>query len=431
MRGSAAFRTGVAPGGALAGPWVRNPLWRDARAVPSLDLDFAGNKSLVDRVTGQSLVSFTRASSGTFVGSDGLIKAAATNEPRFDHNPTTGESLGLLVEEPRTNLNLYSEDFSNAIYTLTAATVSTNTAVAPDGTTTADTVTASGTAAVSQSFTKAASAITYTGSLFVKGSVADFNLTIDDGATVNRGRARFNLSTGTLGSVVNEGTFTGTTATITSFPNNWYRLTVTTTTNTLVIARLRSFWFIGGTSIDFWAAQLEAGAFPTSYIPTTGATATRAADVASITGAAFTSFYNQAEGTVFAEANVLSSSYSTGVLWDIGAGGAFGSTEYIGWIGTGWQLGPNAASINVASSVTATLPSRTATAIKLNDSIISASGLLGALDTSCTVPASATVLTIGKGGWSGAQNYVNGTIKRLVYWGQRLPNNVLQAITQP
>ena len=461
MRGSAVFRTGIAPGGALAGPWVRDPLWTRARAVPSLDLRFADNKSLTDAVTGAQLVTFTRASSGTFVGSDGALRSAVTNlllrseefndatwtktnstvttnattapngmltaeklitnsgassgrasvsitvatdtpatlscyakqgetsvfglfisdgvtgraadfdlstgtvsgtptagmsasiqsvgdgwyrcivtvasaslagttrslrvvqtvvgndgtsglfiwgaqfeqsstvgeyipttstinsAPRFDHNPTTGESLGLLVEEARTNLNLYSEDFSNATYSLTAATVSTNTSVAPDGTTTADTVNSSGTAVVSQSFTKAASAITYTGSLFVKGSVTDFSLTIDDGTTVNRGRARFNLSTGTLGSVTNDGTFTGTTATITLFPNGWYRLTLTTTTNILITARLRPFWTGAGTSIDFWGAQLETGSFATSYIPTTSATVTRAADVASITGSNF------------------------------------------------------------------------------------------------------------------------------------------------
>jgi hypothetical protein len=220
---------------------------------------------------------------GEYVPTTSTINSA----PRFDHNPTTGESLGLLVEESRTNLSLYSEDFGNAIYSLTAATVSTNTAVAPDGTTTADTVNSSGTAVVSQSFTKAASAITYTGSLFIKGSATDFSLTIDDGTPTNRGRARFNLSTGTLGSVTNDGTFTGTTSTITLFPNDWYRLTVTTTTNTLTTARLRSFWTGAGTSINFWGAQLEAGSFSTSYIPTVAATVTRAADVASITGSNF------------------------------------------------------------------------------------------------------------------------------------------------
>ena len=104
MRGSAAFRVAVAPGGALAGPWVQNSLWTAARAVPSLDLRFAENKSLTDAKTGASLVTFTRASTGTYVGSDGLLQSATTNEARFDHNPTTGESLGLLVEEARTNL---------------------------------------------------------------------------------------------------------------------------------------------------------------------------------------------------------------------------------------------------------------------------------------------------------------------------------------
>jgi hypothetical protein len=79
MRGSAALRTGVAPGGALAGPWVQNSLWTRARAVPSLDLRFADNKSLVDATTGSKLVTFTRASSGTYVGSDGVIRNAVTN----------------------------------------------------------------------------------------------------------------------------------------------------------------------------------------------------------------------------------------------------------------------------------------------------------------------------------------------------------------
>jgi hypothetical protein len=220
---------------------------------------------------------------GEYIPTTSTINSA----PRFDHNPTTGESLGLLVEEARTNLSLYSEDFGDAVWSSSAASISTNTTAAPDGTTTADTVNSSGTAVVSQLFTKAASAITYTGSLFVKGSATDFSLTIDDGVPINRGRARFNLSTGTLGSVTNEGTFTGTTSTITLFPNGWYRLTVTTTTNTLTTARLRSFWTGAGTSLDFWGAQLEVGAFPTSYIPTVAATVTRAADVASITGSNF------------------------------------------------------------------------------------------------------------------------------------------------
>jgi hypothetical protein len=55
----------------------------------------------------------------------------------------------------------------------------------------------------------------------------------------------------------------------------------------------------GTSGIYIWGAQVEAGAFPTSYIPTTGATATRAADVASMTGTNFSSWYNVNQGTTF------------------------------------------------------------------------------------------------------------------------------------
>jgi len=72
---------------------------------PSLDLRFALAKKLDPRIT------FTRGSTGTYFGSDGLMRTAAANEPRFDHDPVTGQSLGLLVEESRQNLLTYSNDY--------------------------------------------------------------------------------------------------------------------------------------------------------------------------------------------------------------------------------------------------------------------------------------------------------------------------------
>ena len=83
-------------------------------AGASLDLYFAVTKNI------GPLVTFTRASSGTFVDSAGLITTATTNEPRFDHNPTTGESLGLWVEEARTNLVLNSGTLLTQSVTVTA-----------------------------------------------------------------------------------------------------------------------------------------------------------------------------------------------------------------------------------------------------------------------------------------------------------------------
>jgi hypothetical protein len=56
-----------------------NQLWDLAGNRPSLDLPFADNKSLVDATTGANLVDFTRASSGTYVDSEGVIRTATTN----------------------------------------------------------------------------------------------------------------------------------------------------------------------------------------------------------------------------------------------------------------------------------------------------------------------------------------------------------------
>jgi hypothetical protein len=459
---------------------VRNELWRQARAVPSLDLRFADNKSLVDATTGQNLVTFTRASSGTYVGSDGLIKTAVTNlllrseefdnaswsktassvtantivapngtvtadklvedtstgghvlvqgssgipdsasvcvscyckaaerswvaitvtdkaaiinrrwfnlsngtqgatngtisafsatnvgdgwyriavtasvgtgastpgvrislgvadntasytgdgtsgiylwgaqleqsstvgeyipttstinsAPRFDHNPTTGESLGLLVEESRTNSLVQSEDFSTT-WTQSNVTVTTNTVTAPDGTTTADTFgPVVGDGLTTTRFLRQTPALTtqqaYTLSVFVKVGTATINgiaLFVSDQTATNIFRGNFNLFT--LGTTAGSTGWATPTSTIIPYPNGWYRcilsgVTSTAHTSLRAIIYLNQFGTTADTygTIHIWGAQLEAGAFPTSYIPTTTATVTRSADVASITGASF------------------------------------------------------------------------------------------------------------------------------------------------
>lgn len=268
MRGSAVFRTGAAPGGALAGPWVRDPLWTRARAVPSLDLRFADDKSLVDAVTGASLVTFTRASSGTFVGSDGLIKTATTNEPRFDHNPTTGESLGLLVEEARTNNLLQSEDFSST-WTLSNIAVTANSVVAPDGTTTADTIAPPADGLTTTRFLRQNPVLTtqqaYTFSVFVKVGTATtngINLYVSDSTATNNFRANFNLFTLTTSP---GGTgWAVPTATIVPYSNGWYRCILTGVTSTVHVSLRAQIYLnvFGSTpdtygSIHVWGAQLE------------------------------------------------------------------------------------------------------------------------------------------------------------------------------
>jgi hypothetical protein len=402
-----------------------------------LDLRFAENKSLTDAKTGASLITFTRASTGTYVGSDGLLQSATTNEARFDHNPTTGESLGLLVEEARTNLSLYSEDFTDASWTKTDCTITANDSTAPDGTTTADlwTNTASpGT--ISNSIAKDTTSRTYTSSIWVKGTMAQFTVTLDNGAPGTRGRVQYNLSTNTVGSVFNEG-FTSTSGTLTPYPNGWVRLTLTTTTSTGTTIRFRPFFSGTGSTVRIWGAQVEEGAFATSYIPTTTATVTRAADVASITGTNFSSWYNQTEGTFFVDSNQAS---VTGTLRMVSANDNT-STNRINLTRTSSSGGninfvvTNAGTNQVAgvilgSSLAAGTSNKVAAGYKAADFGGSVNGLTPVTQSTGTVPSSLTQLTIANGDALGVTP-VNSTIKRLTYWPTRLANPTLQALTQP
>jgi hypothetical protein len=314
-----------------------------------------------------------------------------------------------------------------------------NATVAPDGATTADLVTEDLSTSEHRIETAAiswAANTTYTLTMFAKANGRtrmDF-FGIGGGNFTGGREADFNLLTGSVIST------DGSTASITPFPNGWYRLRMTFTTSAApsaspVFIRLNdnssNFSYTGdGTSgIYVWGAQLETGAFPTSYIPTTGATATRSADLASVTGSNFSSWYRQDEGTVFASPSTINAAYTSGVIWDIGAGGAFGSTAYCTWSGTQWGLNPNVSPLNLLSAITAPALSTNASALQSNNSVISASGLIAGVDSSCSMPSNPTTLSIGRAGWTSG-NFFNGTIRRLTYWPQRLPNNTLIALTR-
>ena len=437
MRGSAVFRTGVAPGGALAGPWVRDPLWRRARAVPSLDLRFADNKSLVDAATGASLVTFTRASTGTFVGSDGVLQTATTNEPRFDHNPTTGESLGLLVEEARTNLLVRSEEFENVAWTPSnVATPTANIAVAPDGTLTADKIiTSNGLSSglVFQTFALSAST-TYTFSAYAKAVEWGWTtLQLRGPENVSAG-AWFDLTNGSVGTID-----AGVSATIQAVGNGWYRCAVTKTTGTGVSTSRQRIYTTnannvfatgdGTSGILLWGAQLEAGAFPTSYIPTTTATVTRAADVASITGSNFSSWYNQTEGTVFA--NYAERAFSaTHQVASISNGTANERISFAINSSNVLDVGVISGSVDTFGGNTPTLTTqeyKIGFGYKSDNSGVSANGSAITVDSAVTLP---TVSQLDVGARAGTSQLLNSTIKRLTFWPIRLGSEILQRITQ-
>ena len=623
MRGSAVFRTGIAPGGALAPGWVKNELWRKARTVPSLDLRFADNKSLVDAVTGAQLVTFTRASSGTFLGSDGVLRTAVTNlllrseefdnaswtkvattvlanqiqspigtltadeiiedsstgnhyvtngsvsssvsgtaytysvyvkagqrafcfllangtgtlqvvsvnlstgvatsavgspslitstdvgngwyrisfsytsgttgsvghevrlstngiwgdrsytgngagsvyawgaqleqsatvgeyipttsainsAPRFDHNPITGESLGLLPEEARTNSFVRSEEFGTTWTAAGLSSITADAATAPNGAATADTlVETTGVSEIHRVLqnTSITSGSSYTVSAFAKQAQRRYcyllftpNSTWNGTSTI----AYFDLQTGTIVNTAN------CTATITAFPDGWYRLTATTTATATNAAapigigssstgNVQTYTGDGSNAITVWGAQFETGSFATSYIPTTTATVTRAADVASITGSAFSSWYRQDEGTVFADAPGI---YATGSVCTFSDGSNNNRILFDHGTNTRRARFISGGNDQAAFSPSYTYGTQLKTSISYASNYFSMAnaGVLasGAPDTSGLLPVGIDRIFIGSNA-TGTGAYSNTSIRRLTYWPTRPADTTLQQITQ-
>jgi hypothetical protein len=261
---------------------------------PTLNLNFARTKALDPRVT------FTRASTATFVGSNGLIQTAASGAARFDHDPATGESLGLLVEEARTNLLTYSEQFDNA-YWQNNANVTSNTDTAPDGNLTADTYSSTG-AQLQTSFISITQNTNYTASLFIKKTTgraytAGFYLNYDGGTLY---ASLFNTNDGTFSAP----TFASSPTVKSDDAGNYWRVSLTANSGSTVNVRFSLYPNLGtggavGTGQQVaWGAQLETGSSPTSYIPTSGSTVTRAADVATLANTGSSIFPTSAFTTV-------------------------------------------------------------------------------------------------------------------------------------
>ena len=393
---------------------------------PTLDLDFANTNSLDTRIT------FTRASNATYFDANGVLQTASSGVARFDHNPTTLESLGLLIEEQRTNLLTYSEEFDNAAWTKVQTTITSNTIIAPDGTLTGDKLIVdnaqpAGYVVQTKSFTSGTS---YTATCYVKaGEVSDFRFVFGSGAFGSSLNAIFDLSTGTVTS------FTVSSASIQSVGNGWYRCIATAAATITASAgvQVRSAYTGDGTSgIYIWGAQLEAGAFATSYIPTVASSVTRNADLATMTGVNFSSWYNQDEGTVYGEYEGINNvSGATRRLVEIGVSG-FGANRLI----LGYSSTLNTRFLVVESSSTqaditnsSTPSASVAAAYKNNSFAVSANGNTVQTDDVGNVPI-VNAMAIGAQFTAGANTEINGTIKRLAYYPVRLSNDQLQALTR-
>ena len=307
----------------------------------SLDLQFATDKTLTAR-KGPTPV-FTRATTGTFIGSNGLIQTASINVARFDHDPVTLACKGLLIEESRTNLVFPSDALTTQTRTVTA--------------------------------------VAHTLSFYGTGTVVLSGVAI--------------------------ATVTGTGA----YPTRT-TLTFTPTAGSLIMT-------VTGSVTQ---AQLEAGSFPTSYIPTTTASVVRSADVCSITGANFSGFWNRFAGTCV-----------IGVGSSLGTGPRFVSNlvaartlEIYGTTNIDFFESSGAQEVRIVASPT--YPIKLGLAYAINDYQSSYNGLLGGSDTNTggTIP-NATELHIGNLG--AASSRLTGHIQSIRYFKKRLANAKLQSLT--
>jgi hypothetical protein len=244
-----------------------------------------------------------------------VLLTAAAGQARFDHNPNTGESLGLLVEEQRSNLLTYSEQFNDVSWIKNDSTITANIIVAPDGTLTGEKLvenTANAQHIARKNVSGLSSGATVTISVYAKAAerTSVFLYINETTTSTNRVEAIYNLLTGVVTNTGNFGTFTGASANITLVGNGWYRLSLTGVITNLTSAQFRigtydgsAFAYTGDgySGLYIWGAQLEAGAFATSYIPTVASTITRNADIAIMTGTNFSSWYNASEGTLYLE----------------------------------------------------------------------------------------------------------------------------------
>ena len=263
----------------------------------------------------------TRAlDTATRVDENGLIVPVLANVPRIDYAEGT-DCGSLLIEPERTNRFTESVVLSTANgWNQNNTSVTLSTGISPDGALTATkvipnnlTIFSDSNPSISKSFNKSSAVVaTYTTSIFAKAD--EYNLVkfwiIGSGGS-NRVQAVFNVETGTVVSTAISGSFSNPIGSIVSYPNGWYRCILTYTTDANL--SVGTLFIVGdtiatqgdGTSgLLMWGAQSEEGSYATSYIPTSGGTATRNADVISLTGVS--ELIGQSEGSLMINLKSLS-----------------------------------------------------------------------------------------------------------------------------
>ena len=417
---------------------------------PSFWADFANDRYAVNGAEEvfTDIFTFTRSTTGTYFDANGVMQTAAINTPRFDHNPLTGEKLGLLTEEQRTNLITYSEDLS--MWAGTSATALTsNVATAPDGNTTADKISDADTTTTFRRASPAGlsvtSGVTYTVSCYVKAAGHNYFYIRTDQVAGQLQNIAINLTNGSI-----TRTPDGWTVSSQDCGNGWYRLMASAQT-TVTASRgiyasissvavtsdgISSYAGTVGSGVYVWGFQFEQGSFATSYIPTTSAAVTRSADVANVTSSnvvPFASWYNHTEGTFYADFLFYGSSSAFPRIFEVGDGGSnvnsisLLQTTSINQGGFNIYSGSAYQGFGLGNPDLRSTRNKFAGAIKLNNSAAGYNGSIGGTDNAILMPTGSVRMDIG--------NRPSGTasaslhLRELRYYSQRVTNSELQRIT--
>lgn len=366
--------------------------------------------------------------------------------PRFDYDPVTLAPKGLLIEEQRTNLLTYSEQFDNAAWVKNAATVTANATVSPDGVADADMVTDNAVNtghAVYGTTLSIVAATTYTTSVYLKaGTLRYVSLRGESTGTSAYPWVTVDLQTGTV-----NANAAVTSSSISSAGNGWYRVALTFVSSAsqangnMVIAAsnvstapatasvLGNAYAGTGSTFYVWGAGLEPGSFATSYIPTVASQVTRAADSASMIGNNFARWFNVNEGTVYAQADVSVPSAVNAAVFALGSTTSdimriFRQTDAqpVAQVITG---GAAQATMGMGASWTTTAAKKIAFAYATNNFSATTNGGTTITDTSGAVPiVSQAVL-----GNAAGIEALNGHLARVAFYSRVLSGAEQKGIT--
>jgi hypothetical protein len=437
-------------GGVLIPSWVP----RADGALAELYADFANQRYWFNDTQYADFAAWRTALSGTLDGSStryytnsaGLL--VGTTGPRFDYDPGTLLARGLLLEGTRTNILQRSQEFDNAYWTTSSnATIAANDTIAPDGTNTADRITEAATTATHRvaangnaPFAVTAST-TYTASIYRKKGTRQFAWIAVASATGQQVTQFFDLDGVALGTNSTDGSnVTRIDAKIVDVGAGWRRVTLTVTFGVGVTT---AYFYSGLASADstnnyagstseygwLWGAQFEAGAFASSYIPTTSGSVTRAAD--SLVFTPISGWFNANAGTVLFRGRAAAGSGANQHAWCFDDGTIseeilitrLSSSRLIrGAIDDG---GATQVSSDTVGSVSDSTEFRHAMAWAANDFGMSLGGAAVVTDTSLTLP---TVTKLLLGNRSDGARPWDGHIREFGYWPQRTSNGGIQAL---